>query len=147
MTGVEISEGDQTPFEECYGTFRINSGRIDVKDAVITSESHGFSALGKIGLDQKLDLEARMILRKLGEAKEKKFSYYLVDDKNRKYIPFKVTGETSDPKVKVDTDKLVKGQAQEVLDKKKEELKEKLEEKLGPGAGEILKPFEKIFKF
>ncbi len=147
MTGVEISEGDQTPFEECYGTFRIGSGRIDIMNVVITSENHGFSAQGTVGLNQKLDLNARMVLRKLGEVKKKKFTYYLVDDKSRKYIPFKVTGETSDPKVRVDTDKLIKGQVQEVVDKKMEKLEEKLKEKLGPGAEELLKPLKDLFKF
>lgn len=147
MLGIRISEEKQTPFEEFHGAFRIGSGKIEVQDAVLTSKNHGFSTLGDVGLNQELNLKARMILRQVGEARDKKFTYYLMDDQNRKYIPFKVTGNTSKPKVQVDTDALVKGQAQQVIDKEKEKIKEKLREKLGPGGEEILKPLEKIFKF
>ena len=147
MLGIEISEKDSTPFEECLGSFRIRSGKIQLQEGTLTSENHGFSTSGVMGFDQKLNLKARMILRQLGDVKKKKFTYYLIDEKNRKYIPFEVKGSASKPSIHVDTDALIKGQAQQVIDEKKDELKEKLKEKLGPGSEEILKPLDKIFKF
>jgi AsmA protein len=147
MFGIQISEEDHTPFEECLGIFRVRTGKVQIQDAALTSKNHGFSTSGEMGFDQTLNLKARMILRKLGEVKEKKFTYYLVDDQNRKYIPFQVKGTSAKPSIHVDTDALIKGQAQQVIDEKKDELKEKLKDKLGPGGEEILKPLEKIFRF
>lgn len=141
MAGVKIAQGDQTPFDECSGTFRIGSGKVQVQDAAITSKNHGFSATGEAGfISQELNLNARMILRQVGEAKAKKITYYLMDEKNRKYIPFKVTGNTAKPKVSVDLDALLKGQVQQIIDEKKDKVKEKIKEKLGPG-------LDKIFNF
>ncbi len=147
MAGVKIAQGNQTPFEEFHGIFRIGGGKIDVRDAVITSGNHGFSATGDIGLNQTLNLRSRLILRQVADPGSKKHAYYLIDEKNRKYIPFKVTGKTGKPVVTVDIEALVRGQAQRAIDEKKEELKDKLKEKLGPQGEEILKPLEKIFRF
>jgi len=148
MAGMQIAQGDQTPFDECFGTFRIGSGKIQIQDAAITSKNHGFSANGETGfIKQDLNLNARMILRQVGESQTKRFSYYLIDEKKRKYIPFKVTGNTAKPNVMVDMEALIKGQARQVIEKKKEQLKEKIKEKLGPGGEEILKPLDKIFHF
>jgi AsmA protein len=147
MVGVEISQGNQTPFEEFHGIFRIAGGKIDVRDAAITSGNHGFSSMGDIGLNQTLNLKSRLILRKVGDPGSKKLTYYLIDEKSRKYIPFKVTGKTAKPVVTVDIEALVRGQAQRAIDEKKEELKDKLKEKLGPEGEEILKPLEKLFRF
>jgi uncharacterized protein involved in outer membrane biogenesis len=147
MAGVEIVEGDETPFEEFHGIFQIGSGQIRVQDSAITSRDHGFAAIGKVGLDQLLDLNAKMILRKVGDIKQKKFTYYLIDEKSRKYIPFRVSGKSSKPVVMVDMEALVKGQARQAVEEQKEKVKEKLREKLGPEGEEILKPLEKIFKF
>ncbi|MEK6775832.1 MAG: AsmA family protein [bacterium] len=148
MAGVKIAQGDQTPFDECSGTFRIGSGKVQVQDAAITSKNHGFSATGEAGfISQELDLNARMILRQVGEPKAKKITYYLMDEKKRKYIPFKVTGNAAKPNVMVDIQALFKGQAQQVIEQKKEQFKEKIKEKLGPGGEEILKPLDKIFNF
>jgi AsmA protein len=147
MAGVEISPGNKTSFDELNGAFRIGEGSIHVENATITSANHGFFTRGTVGLNQKLNLSARMILRKVGEASGKKFTYYLLDEQKRKYIPFKVTGNASSPKVAVDVDALIKGQARQVIEKKKEKLKERLKEKVGPGGEEILKPFEKLLNF
>ncbi len=147
MAGVEISRGNQTLFEEFHGIFRIDGGKIDIRDAVITSGNHGFSSTGEIGLNQALNLKSRLILRKVADPGSKKHAYYLIDEKKRRYIPFKVTGNTGKPVVTVDMEALVRGQAQRAIDEKKEELKDKLKEKLGPESEEILKPLEKIFRF
>ena len=88
-----------------------------------------------------------MILRKVGDIKKKKFTYYLIDEKSRKYIPFAITGKSSKPIVMVDVEALVKGQARQAVEEQKEKVKEKLREKLGPEGDKILKPLEKIFKF
>ncbi len=147
MVGVEIAPGNQTPFEELQGLFKIGGGKIDVQNALLTSRNHGFSTAGAVGLNQEMDLAARMILRNVGEASGRKFTYYLVDEENRKYIPFKVTGNVTSPKVNVDLEALVRGQAKQAIQKKKEQLKERLKEKIGPGGDEILKPLEKLFNF
>ncbi len=147
MAGVEITPGNRTPFEELQGLFQIGGGRIDIRNAVLTSRNHGFSTTGAVGLNREVDLAARMILRKVGEISGRKFTYYLVDEQNRKYIPFKVTGNVTSPKVTVDLKALVKGQVKQVIRQKKEQFKERLREKIGPGGDEILKPLEKLFNF
>ncbi len=145
--GVEIAPGNRTPFEELQGLFEIGAGKIHIKNAVLTSGNHGFSTAGAVGLNREMDLAARMILRKVGKTSGRKFTYYLLDKENRKYIPFKVTGDVTSPKVKVDLEALVRGQARQALRKKSGRLKKRLKEKLGPGGDEILKPLEKLFKF
>ncbi len=145
--GVSMAERDRTPFEEFKGLFRIGSGRARILDAVITSKNHGFSASGEVDWDRNLDLKARMILRKTGESRKKRFTYYLIDSKGRKVIPFRVTGNVSHPKVTVDLQALVRGQIGQTVEKKKEKLKLDLKKKLGPGAEELLKPLEKLFRF
>jgi len=145
--GVEIAPGDETPFDDFFGVFQIGSGQIRVQDSSITSRNHGFSANGNVGLDEQLNMKAKMILRKVGDIKQKKFTYYLIDEKSQKYIPFNITGKSSKPKVMVDVEALVKGQARQAVEEQKEKVKEKIREKLGPEGDKILKPLEKIFKF
>ncbi|NOY53178.1 MAG: AsmA family protein [Deltaproteobacteria bacterium] len=147
MTGVEITPGNRTPFEKLQGLFRIGGGKIDILNAILTSRDHGFSTTGVVGLNGKMDLAARMILRKVGKASGRKFTYYLVDEQNRKYIPFKVTGDVASPKVKVDLDALIRGQAKRAIRKEEKRLEDRLEKKLGPGGGKILKPLKRLFNF
>ncbi len=143
MAGIDIIESEQTSFEEFYGVFKVADGSILVQDSTITSQDHGFSASGTVGFNQQMDMRARMILKKVTDAPKKKITYYLIDEKNRKYIPFRLRGSVAKPEVMVDVKALIKGQAGQVLEGEKKKLKEKL----GPAGEEILKPLEDIFKF
>ena len=147
ILGVSVSSGRDTPFDECRAAFALEKGWVLVREAVLTSKNHGFSAHGRIGLDQALDLQARLILRKVSEQTGRRATYYLVDEQQRKYIPFKVTGTATSPKVRVDLAALVRGQARGLVDQQKKKLEKRLRDKLGPGGEDILKPLDKLFNF
>jgi hypothetical protein len=143
MAGLEILKSERTSFDKFYGSFKIAGGKILIQNSTLTSKDRGFSMNGNVGFDQSLDINARMILKKTKDSKKKKVSYYLIDEEQRKYIPFSITGDSSKPNVKIDLEELTKGQVRQALDTEKNKLKEKL----GPAGEELLKPLEKIFQF
>jgi len=158
---LKNTDSKSTSFEELNAEFVIGSGKININDSKIISDNHGFNLKGNISFDSCLDMKGKMILlAKAGEADKKgrsnheidenllkqfskKFktanlTYYLLDEKGQRYIPFNIKGNISKPTVRVDFDLLVKKQ---VTDRVNRNLK-----KLGTEGEGILKSLDNLLR-
>ena len=114
----------RTEFKDLKGSGKITNGVLDTDTLNIAGSGFSAAGDGTINLvDQTLDYLLTVSADKYPELKGTK-------------VPVKLTGSLTDPKVKLDAGSLVKGRAQQEVQKQEEKLKSKfgdfLNKKLGP---------------
>lgn len=124
------SENDETRFAEMTATLNIENNTISNKDLSIKAPAFRVSGKGSIELAaQTLDYLTNIAIVNTNDGQGGKER----DELKGAVIPVRFYGKINEPKYKIDTRALIKENTKREVDKKKEELKEKLAEKLGLG--------------
>ncbi len=127
---------DQTAFSEIKGSARIFNGVISNNDLI--AKGSKLEAAGKGTADLKSEwidyrVNAKLVRSKAAESTADKI----------KEIPviINITGNFKEPEYKLDIATMLKDQQLEKLERKKDKLLDKLDKKVGPGVGDLLKKF------
>lgn len=131
----QASRLQQTDFNDLSGKFDIKDGRITTRNLQLKASDYLIETGGTIGLDQTLDLDAKIRLpssltRSL--AKHDIYKYLLDKDKNLE-LPFDLKGSIVKPVVRIDEktiEDMIRKSTKRVLENKFERNLEKAKEKL-----------------
>lgn len=141
---TSLQELNPVNFKDWTNAFAIENGRLKIKDLKVNAGSTSFLVGGSQGLDGSLDYALTL---KLPEAVSSRLTLpgiasnlvqYLKDNEGRINLTFAVTGTTTSPTLRFDTD-AQKEIAKRALEQKGQEAKRKLEEDLKKKATEGLK--------
>ncbi|WKE66235.1 AsmA family protein [Gallaecimonas kandeliae] len=118
----------KTDFAELSGSATFKDGLMHNPDLLLASPLLRVTGEGDINLAKK-ELDYKVAAKVVGSLTGQDGKP--MDQLNGVTLPIKISGPFSDPKVRPDMDALLKGKAQEKLDKEKDKLKDKLKNKLG----------------
>jgi len=130
------SENDQTVFSVIKGTAQINNGLLSNNDLYAESSKLRVNGKGSAHLaKEKLDYQIHVKWLKQVATE--------TEDELIKGMPFicNMVGTFSDPYCIPDIPAMLMQNKSKVIEKKKEEILKKLDEKLGPGVGDLIKGF------
>lgn len=125
----------RTEFSDVSGTGVVAKGIINNQDFKATIPFMQLTGRGALNLAAST-VDYRMDARVLERPEFVDGSAEELDEYTEAVIPLKITGALSDPSITPDINALVKARAKQEIDKKKDELKGKLLDKLGLGGDE-----------
>jgi AsmA protein len=128
---TSASNTNKTTFGNLSGTAVISNGVVKNDDLLLNSPRFDTKGQGTVNLVSKdLDYSLQITVKQTDVSTLKNFAGLA--------IPVRVTGSLNNPSVRVDTGKLLKGVADQELQKHKDDIKKKIEEQLPGKAGQLL---------
>ncbi len=131
QNAAKLTSSDKTNFGNLTGSFVIHNGILTNDDLVLNSPRFDTKGKGTINLiDQTIDYSL--------QAAVKDSQISAIKNLSGLTIPIQITGNLSNPRVRLDTVDLLKGVAVQQIEKHKEQIKKKIQEQLPGKAGELL---------
>ncbi|MEM1264315.1 MAG: AsmA family protein [Pseudomonadota bacterium] len=130
----EAPANPSTPFSDIRATARVANGVLSNNDFTAVLPFLQLTGAGKVDLVQSA-VDYTMNARVLERPDFVDASAAELDEFTEAVIPLKITGSLAEPSIKPDIEGLAKARVQQEIDKKKDELTNKLLDKLGVSGG------------